>query len=72
MFLLVRLFVFVNLGIFVLSIFPESGLHIWIKKNGHPRLIQLTQRARTILDERAKSAKDNLVFPFKNNWYRDE
>ena len=50
----------------------ESGLHIGIKKNGHTRLIQLIKQARTILDERAKSDKDNLVFPFKINWYRDK
>ena len=42
----------------------ESALHIMITKNGHPRLGPFNKRASTILDERAKSAKDNLLFPF--------
>ena len=50
----------------------ESGLHIGITRNGHPSLIQLSKRSRAILDERAKSAKDKFVFPFKKNWYRNK
>ena len=49
----------------------EMGLHIPTSKNNHPRVVPLTKRARKVLTERMSKLKDNRLFPFQNNWYRD-
>lgn len=47
-----------------------EGLYIGVSKNGDPRLVPLTDRARKVLEARTKDHKDHL-FPYKtDHWTR--
>lgn len=49
----------------------KEGLYIGDSKNGYPRLVPLTFRARNTLEIRSKTSNNNLLFDFQVNWYRD-
>jgi integrase len=49
----------------------EQGLYIGRTKNGNPRLVPLTSRARATLEERKKLTNSSLLFDLKDNWYRE-
>jgi len=47
-----------------------NGLYVGLTKNGQPRVVPLTDRAKRILEIRCKIIEGDLLFPYGENWYR--
>jgi integrase len=51
----------------------KEGLHIPVSKNGAPRVVPLTQRARAVLVSRSHNlGRDDRLFEGSRLWYRDQ